>query len=92
MELFTFVNKHKLKVQITNYGGIIVSLECPDKRGDYQDIVLGKTSLAEYEKGHPCFGALTGRVAGRIGNAKFQINGKSYQLDMNNGELPTWRT
>ena len=85
VELFTFVNKHKLKVQITNYGGIIVSLECPDKRGDYQDIVLGKTSLAEYEKGHPYFGALTGRVAGRISNAKFEIDGESYLLDSNNG-------
>ena len=42
VELFTLVNKHKLKAQITNYGGIIVSLECPDKEGHYNDIVLGK--------------------------------------------------
>ena len=85
VDLFTLVNKHKLKAQITNYGGIIVRFECPDKEGHYNDIVLGKASLAEYEKGHPCFGALTGRVAGRIGNAEFEINGQSYQLDTNNG-------
>ena len=38
---------------------------------------IRKSLIAEYEKGHPCFGALTGRVAGRIGNAKFEINGQS---------------
>ena len=85
IQLFTLVNKKKVKLQITNYGGIIVLFEVPDKLGYMEDIVLGKASLAEYEKGHPCFGALTGRVAGRIGNAKFEINGRSYQLDANNG-------
>ena len=85
IQLFTLVNKAKVKVQITNYGGIIVSFEVPNKQGQMADIVLGKASLAEYEKGHPCFGALTGRVAGRIGNAEFEINGQNYQLDSNNG-------
>ena len=85
VNIFNLVNKHQLKAQITNYGGIIVNLKAPNKEGDFTDIVLGKASLAEYEKGHPCFGALTGRVAGRIGNAQFEIDGQPYQLEANNG-------
>ena len=41
--------------------------------------------MKDYEKGHPYFGALTGRVAGRIGNGKFQLNDTIYNLDKNNG-------
>lgn len=85
VNIFNLVNKHQLKAQITNYGGIIVNLKAPNKEGNFTDIVLGKASLAEYEKGHPCFGALTGRVAGRIGNAQFEIDGQPYQLEANNG-------
>ena len=85
IQIFTLVNDQNIKAQITNYGGIIVSLEAPDKEGHFSDIVLGKASLADYEAGHPCFGALTGRVAGRIGKAQFEINGQSYQLEANNG-------
>ena len=85
IHIYTLVNKHNLKAKITNYGGIIVSFETPDKAGHFTDIVLGKPSLHEYEKGHPCFGALTGRVAGRIGNAAFELDGKTYKLEANNG-------
>ena len=85
VHIFTLVNQQKQKVQITNYGGIIVSFEVLDNEGQFTDIVLGKASLSDYEKGHPCFGALTGRVAGRISNAQFEIDGESYQLDANNG-------
>lgn len=85
VHIFTLVNQQKQKVQITNYGGIIVSFEVLDNEGQFTDIVLGKASLSDYEKGHPCFGALTGRVAGRISDAQFEIDGESYQLDANNG-------
>ena len=85
VNIFNLVNKDQLKAQITNYGGIIVNFKAPNKEGDFTDIVLGKASLAEYEKGHPCFGSLTGRVAGRIGNAQFEIDGEHYQLEANNG-------
>ena len=44
VHLFTLVNKEKVKVQITNYGGIIVRFEVPDKQGHMTDIVLGKAS------------------------------------------------
>ena len=50
VHLFTLVNKEKVKVQITNYGGIIVSFEVPDKQGYMADIVLGKACLKNTKK------------------------------------------
>ena len=84
-KIFTLKNKNDLKLSITNYGGIITNLFVPDKNGKFTDIVLGKSSLEEYLNPHPFFGALTGRVAGRIGNGKFRINNKEYQLALTDG-------
>ena len=85
VSLFTLSNKNGLKAEITNYGGILVSLWVPDRAGQLADIVLGKPDLRGYLNGHPYFGALTGRVAGRIIGAEFSSGGRSYQLDANNG-------
>ena len=83
--LFTLSNQNGYSVAITNLGGIIVRLDAPDRFGTIEDIALGKASLADYEAGHPSFGSLTGRVAGRISGASFELAGKSYQLEANNG-------
>ncbi len=85
VQLFTLKNKNELSVEITNYGGIITKLFTPDANGNFADIVLGKDSLNDYLSGHPHFGAITGRVAGRIGGAEFSIDGKAYSLEKNNG-------
>ena len=83
--LFTLSNENNYSVSIINLGGIIVRLDAPDRFGTIEDIALGKASLADYEAGHPNFGALTGRVAGRISGAHFELAGKRYQLEANNG-------
>jgi aldose 1-epimerase len=75
VELWTLKNKAGMEARITTWGGIIVSLTAPDRTGKYADVVLGKASLADYEAGHPFFGAITGRYANRIGGAKFSIDG-----------------
>jgi aldose 1-epimerase len=80
VSLFTLKNKNGLSATITNYGGIIVSLNVPDREGNFSDIVLGKDSLKDYLAGHPNFGCITGRVAGRISYGKFELEGQSYQL------------
>jgi aldose 1-epimerase len=72
-------------VQITNFGGIIVSFNVPDKNGKLDSIVLGKDTLAEYEAGHPFFGCITGRYANRIAKGRFTLEGKEYKLHVNNG-------
>ena len=64
-------------------GGIITELWVLDRDGNAADVALGLPSLADYLKGHPHFGALTGRVAGRINGAKFTLNGQKFVLAAN---------
>lgn len=84
-DLITLENKSGASVQVTNFGGIVVSFNVPDKAGKKDSIVLGKETLAEYEAGHPFFGALTGRYANRIAKGKFTLGDKDYTLAVNNG-------
>lgn len=85
VELFTLKNRAGMVAEITNYGGIVVSLTAPDRDGNFEDIVLGYESLAAYEAETPYFGALIGRYGNRIGKASFELDGKTYQLTMNDG-------
>lgn len=83
---YTLTNKNGMKVEVINYGGIITSLTAPDKNGKYQDVVLGFTKPEDYFNGNPYFfGALIGRYGNRIANAKFTLEGKTYELDKNDG-------
>ncbi|GAB2792435.1 galactose mutarotase [Rhabdobacter roseus] len=84
-DLYTLTNSNGMTVKITNYGGIITHLTAPDREDNYEDVVLGFDSLADYLKGHPFFGALVGRYGNRIGQARFTLDGKSYSLAANNG-------
>lgn len=77
---YTLVNKNGVKVKVITYGGIIAEFHAPDKDGKFADIVLGFDDLKGYTDGHPFFGAITGRVANRIGNAKFTIDGKQFTI------------
>lgn len=86
IDLYTLANANGMKVRITTYGGILTSVEAPDKNGKVNDVVLGFNDLEEYLKGHPSFGTLPGRYANRIGKARFMLNGKEYKLAANNGE------
>lgn len=84
-QLFTLTNTNGLSAEITNYGGIIVSLSVPDRDGMLEDILLGKDNLQGYLDGHPHFACITGRAAGRIGKGQFSLDGIDYQLAINNG-------
>lgn len=83
--LYTLTNTNGLTAEITNYGGIIVSLNAPDRKGVFADVLLGKDNLQGYLDGHPHFACITGRVAGRIGGASFELDGETYNLEANNG-------
>lgn len=82
---YTLENKNKVKVQIINLGGIITNVFVPDKNGLVGDITLGYDDLAGYSKNSPYFGAIIGRYANRIANGKFQLDGHTYTLAINNG-------
>ena len=77
----------QIHVYITNYGGRIVSLLTPDKMGEMGDVVLGFKSIADYQKANtPYHGCLIGRYGNRIAMGKFELNGKIYELPINNNE------
>jgi aldose 1-epimerase len=81
--LFTMTNANGIVVKATNYGGVITSMITPDKNGKMGDIVLGFDNIDDYLKHKGYYGALIGRYGNRIGNAKFTIDGKTYNLDKN---------
>ncbi|MCE2994535.1 MAG: galactose mutarotase, partial [Flammeovirgaceae bacterium] len=68
----------------TNFGGKVISLWVPDRKGILADVVLGYDHAAHYLHGNPHFGALIGRFANRIANGRFTLNGKAYSLTVNN--------
>jgi aldose 1-epimerase len=84
VKLYTLTNKNGLVLKVTNYGGIITELHTPDKAGKMADIVLGYDKVDDYVKATPYFGAVIGRVANRIKNAQFSLDGKTVKLTANN--------
>ena len=84
-ELYTLLNSNGVEIEITNYGGIVVSLRLPDRRGEMADVVLGYDNLSRYEADKWHFGAIIGRYANRIAGGKFRLNGHEYTLALNNG-------
>ncbi|HEX2938103.1 MAG TPA: aldose epimerase family protein [Ruminiclostridium sp.] len=83
--LFTFRNINGCEVSVISYGGSIVSLKVPDRGGKFDDIVLGYDNIEGYESRRYFFGAAIGRCGNRIGRGRFNLNGKDYQLNCNDG-------
>lgn len=86
VQLFTLTNANGLVLKVTSYGAIVTELHVPDKAGRMADVVLGFESLEGYVKGSPYFGATVGRVANRIRDAKFTLEGKQYEVAANDGK------
>lgn len=85
VSIFTLTNRKGAEAKITNYGGIVVSLKVPDRKGQMDDVVLGFDTLDEYVAGNPpYFGAIIGRYANRIAKGRFTLNGVEYKLAANN--------
>jgi aldose 1-epimerase len=85
VSIYTLTNAAGAEAKITNYGARVVSLKVPDKEGKLRDVVLGYDDLASYAKDKDFFGSTVGRYGNRIGAGKFTLDGKTYQLDLNNG-------
>ena len=83
--MYTLTNSHGLEVKVMNYGAIIVSIRVPDRKGQFADIALGHDTLEGYVPNPPYLGAVVGRYANRIANGTFTLDGKKYQLPINNG-------
>ena len=85
VSLYTLTNAAGAEAKIINYGATVVSLKVPDRQGKLRDVVLGYDDLAGYVKDKDFFGVTVGRFGNRIGAGKFTLDGKTYQLDLNNG-------
>ncbi len=83
-KLYVLKNAKGMEVCITNFGGRIVSLSVPDKNGKSQDVVLAYDNLKDYYINSSDFGAAIGRYGNRINKGKITIDGKQYQLSVNN--------
>ncbi len=84
VEAFTLTNTTGVSLTAITYGGIVTTLRTPDRTDALADIVLGYDSLAGYLKTTPYFGAIVGRYGNRIARGRFALDGKSYQLAINN--------
>lgn len=85
--LYSFQNKNGMEMVVSDFGATLHTLLVPDQTGEMRDVVLGYDSTAGYKGPDSAFfGSTVGRNANRIGKATFELNGKTYQLDHNNGE------
>jgi len=85
VSLYTLRNNKGAEAGICNYGGLVIFLKVPDRKGHLGDVVLGYDDLAGYLKETPYFGALIGRYGNRIAKGKFTLDGQEYTLATNNG-------
>ena len=76
-----------MQVELSNYGGLVHKIIAPDKNGNKENITLTFDTVEEYlTKPNPFFGATAGRVANRIANAEFSLDGTKYTLAKTNGD------
>lgn len=83
VELHTLSHDNGLRVSVTNFGAALVSWFAPDRDGHLADILLGHDSPAGYATGTSYMGAVVGRWANRIAQARFSIDGTAYEVDAN---------
>jgi aldose 1-epimerase len=85
-DLYILKNKDNVQAAITNYGGRLVSLLVPDRKGNLIDVVVGFDSVRKYQTStESYFGATIGRFGNRIAKGKFTLDGNEYSLFTNNG-------
>lgn len=84
--LFKIQNENGAFVELTNYGATLVSIVVPDASGKHGNIILGFDSFEAYLEDRCYIGSTIGRFANRIANARFNIDGKVFNLEKNDGE------
>jgi aldose 1-epimerase len=85
IDRYTLTNGHGMRVRVLTYGGILQTIEVPDRRGRTANVALGFNNLTDYVERSPYFGCITGRYANRIALGRFTLNGTTHQLAVNNG-------
>jgi len=83
LKAIRLANGNGFAVEVIPYGATVTSLVAPDREGRLTDVVLGFRDAGDYLAPHPYFGAVAGRVAGRITGARFVLNGELHELAVN---------
>lgn len=83
VEAVTLSNAHGVSARILTYGATLQALIGPDRDGKPADVILGYDDISSYENHPNYFGVTVGRYANRIAGGKFTLDGKSYQLPLN---------
>jgi aldose 1-epimerase len=86
LEEYRLANKNGLSITAINYGAILSSVRIPDRNGAIEEVSLGFDKPEDYLGDHPYFGATVGRVANRIAEGRFTLEGRVYKLACNRGE------
>ena len=85
-DLFILKNAKGFEVAITNYGGALVAIMVPDKDGNVANVIQGHDNIDEViTSPEPYLSTLIGRYGNRICKGKFTLDGKEYNLAINNG-------
>lgn len=85
VEQYILRNSHGMQATVITYGGVLQSLKVPDKHGKVEDVVLGFDDVQGYQSGTAFFGATIGRFGNRLAGGAFELDGKRYQVPLNDG-------
>lgn len=86
VRLFELRSPNGTIARISDYGATLVEMWAPDRNGELADVILGFDDVRGYESDdNQYFGCTTGRVANRIAEGRFELDGRAYQLAVNNG-------
>ena len=85
VEQYILRNSHGMQDTVITYGGVLQSLKVPDKHGKVEDVVLGFDDVQGYQSGTAFFGATIGRFGNRLAGGAFELDGKRYQVPLNDG-------
>jgi len=85
VEQYVLRNSHGVQATVITYGAVLQSLKVPDKHGQFADVVLGFDNVQGYQAGTAFFGATIGRFGNRLAKGAFELDGKRYQVPLNDG-------
>ena len=83
---YVLTNDNGVQAGILDFAGLLQSFKVPTKDGGKADMVLTSENLDEFTGNGFCTNRLIGRVAGRIGDGEFKIDGKEYHVEQNEGK------